>query len=102
MDIASTLTYMPLAVVCPHCGHSDEDDYELITDGCVHDMRCGDGCGARFQMAVMECKRCAEESVFSWKSAPSTELLARLACLNCGQAYMDDQTKPEADEPLRY
>lgn len=83
-----------LAIQCPHCGHTEFDDYELMLPDCIEQMRCS-RCGGVFHFAVLECRRCASESVFHWLHRPADEAVAHLTCHACGHSHAQD----EATEP---
>ena len=82
---------------CPHCGHANADDFELVDPDQVQAVRC-DGCGRDFHAVLMECPRCAADSTYQWTQAPGEQALSGLACRQCGQLFANDAES--ADEAL--
>ena len=55
LDLSSALGFE-----CPHCGHVQVDEFEVIKPDSVQAMRCF-CCAADFHFAVLECGTCGEE-----------------------------------------
>jgi transcription elongation factor Elf1 len=89
----------PLSMRCPHCGHLEVDDFEVLTEDEVHCMRCCD-CAAAYHVIVTECSGCRTESVFTWKDEPTPEAIATIACLACGQHRHEDEEDSPTGEFL--
>jgi transcription elongation factor Elf1 len=86
MDINRLLDSSPLSIECPHCSHTEEDNFEVLQQSRIESIHCAH-CGAQFQVAAMECLACGEEWLFEWTSEPSIKVIARLSCGSCGRSY---------------
>src|SRR5947208_2416444 len=83
-------------IECPHCGRSEEDEYEVIPQGSLQSMHCV-GCHAEFHFAVMDCEACGAEHFLAWKRAPTADTFERLACSACGRRYVEHEDASETD-----
>ena len=90
MDNRRVLDSASLSVVCPHCGHTDIDDFEVIEPDGVQRMRCAE-CGAHFHFSVMGCGFCGAECLFSWARQPAGDVIDKLACLACERSYVEHE-----------
>lgn len=89
MDISRLLDLSsPLVVVCPHCGHSEADDLEVVESGSLQVMHCV-ACGADFHCVVLECRHCGAECYFSSGHMASQAVIDSLSCPACGWSYVE-------------
>lgn len=89
MDISRLLDVSsPLVVVCPHCGHSEVDELEVVESGGLQEMRCV-ACGAEYHCVVMECQHCGAECFFSRGRETSRAVVDNLSCPACGWSYVE-------------
>ena len=79
-----------LSIQCPHCGHEEVDDYEVIDSDRIHAIHCAE-CSASFHCAVMECLTCGAECVFTSTREPSPALTNQLTCPACGRSYVEHE-----------
>ena len=93
MDITRPLASPPLSVECPHCAHVEDDDFELLGGDRLLSLRCS-GCGGDFHAAIMECRACGSECLFSWTHRPRSERFDLLVCERCQTPYQDHETAP--------
>jgi transcription elongation factor Elf1 len=91
MDIIRTLRTPPLQVECPHCGQAEDDALEVFDTDRLQGMQCA-GCGQPFHFAVMECRACGDECLFSWTRTPPPERFDHLICQTCARSYTDHDT----------
>lgn len=75
-----------LSIACPHCGHAEVDEFEVVEPDCLQAMHCAE-CGADFHLAVMECPSCGVECVFTWAHEPSAAVIDHLSCPACTRGY---------------
>jgi transcription elongation factor Elf1 len=92
MDL-TRLVDSSLSVECPHCGHTELDDYEVIEIDIQHDMHCI-ACGRDFQCTLRMCRACGAESLFSWTHRTSDTAVGSLICLACSGTYTEDEAPP--------
>ena len=90
MDIARPITESTLQVECPHCGHVEDDEYESLDSDRLLDLSCAD-CGGSFHAAILQCRACAAESLFSWMQRPAYGQFEHLRCGACSQPYRDHE-----------
>jgi transcription elongation factor Elf1 len=90
MDISRSVEAAAASVECPHCGHVEADDYDVLDTDCVYQLRCVE-CARQFHLAILECPGCEGEGLFAWAQPPLPERMARLACVHCGQRYKDHE-----------
>ena len=93
MDGCHLLESPPLLVGCPHCGHPEADDHEVIEQGSILHMRCPE-CRATFCLELAECASCGAESLFTWECEPADAVSRSLTCPACGCAYVDGDESP--------
>ena len=93
MDITRPLKSSPLAVECPHCSQVEDDGFELLDGNRLQALRCG-GCEREFHVAIMECRACGCECLFSWTRRPRPDRFEDLMCETCQQPYQDHETAP--------
>lgn len=80
----------PLSIECPHCGHADVDDLELVEPGRLQAIHCAE-CGADFHCAVMECHSCGAECLFCWATEPDAAAIDHLTCPACARSYVEHE-----------
>ena len=69
---------------CPHCGHLESDDYEVIDEAVPANWRC-DECRLAFRVIVLPCANCAGETVLSQIPGADLPPWNELLCQQCGQ-----------------
>jgi hypothetical protein len=97
MPSSQNLSTSPLQVRCPHCGHAEDDDLELLGEAQMDDIRCCQ-CELVFRMLLLECLACGEETIFSWDNEPPEGDLLRLACAKCQRPYVDHEADALQDD----
>ena len=90
MDANWLLVSSSLSIDCPHCGNSEDDDYEVIPSNSVQLMHCVE-CDADFHLALKECGACGSEALFTWKQQPAEIAVFGLVCPACQQRYVHDE-----------
>lgn len=75
-----------LVLSCPYCTHESFDVFDVLNSDVVDEMHC-ERCKKKFFFALMECHRCANEQIFSWKEAPPTTALDFLTCACCDSTF---------------
>lgn len=75
-----------LAIICPACGHSETDGFEVLAEKTLHHCTC-DSCSGKFSMFFSECSCCMHDTVLTWpsESAPTELALQQLQCETCAQ-----------------
>ncbi len=92
MDTCRLLQTATLTVECPHCGQSEDDDFEVIDAARINSMRCP-ACAKIFHFALIECEGCSAEYVFSWTARPEVFALKPSTCMSCrGQERQHETT----------
>jgi uncharacterized Zn finger protein len=86
-----------LTLQCPHCGHADDDVFELIDANRFDAMRCS-SCGQVFHFVVIACDGCGTERVLRWTQRPELWYLQKLACQRCGIDLIDAVFDTETPE----
>ena len=81
---------------CPHCAHHYIDDMELLDANELHDFKC-ESCDKPFHILVQECPKCTAETVFVYKTTPTWEAVALLACGSCGNSFNNLEAVEEDD-----
>lgn len=79
MDDPGHDTNGALAFACPHCGHEEVDDYEVIDLDRPFDWRCG-ACARGFTVLVCECAFCVTEHVTVGRSCAEARSAAAPSC----------------------
>jgi transcription elongation factor Elf1 len=79
-----------LSVTCPHCGHAETDDYEVLESDSLHRMHCAE-CEDHFHFAVMECISCGAECLFTWMQEPARAAIDDLVCPECKRSYVEHE-----------
>lgn len=92
MDISRVLD-SSLSVECPHCRHTEVDDFEVVELDSLQAMRCAE-CGADFHVAVMECPSCGAECLFTWTHEPAAAAIDHLTCPECKRSYVEHEAPP--------
>ncbi|WP_088283037.1 hypothetical protein [Ideonella sp. A 288] len=84
-DAQSCLSYR-----CPYCGTVDVDAYEVLSPGESVRLVC-DGCREHFNVLVLECPNCGDETAHTCPITPSASDLQKLSCQRCHHALIDDE-----------
>ena len=97
MDIRHLSASSPLSIECPHCKHAEDDDFEVIEQNALHSMHCV-ACVGDFHFAVMECRMCGAENLFTWARRPAADAVDNMACPACGRSYVEDEAPSAKSE----
>jgi hypothetical protein len=68
---------------CPHCNATHDDDFEVLTEDELHEIRCAE-CSKPYFLFATECAKCLNDSLFVWATRPAHEALQQLDCEACG------------------
>ena len=90
MEVSVCCETSILQLRCAHCGHREDDPFELLDGGCIQAVVCG-SCGLTFHLAVMECLACGEEWQFGWRRPPTRLEFEQLTCGRCSTRYQDHE-----------
>ena len=72
---------------CPHCNTAHDDDFEVLIEDVLHEIRCGE-CSKTYYFYTAECTACLNDALFVWPTRPSEAALQQLDCEVCGQKLM--------------
>ena len=85
-----------MTIACPHCGHAEPDDFELIEVNALHDDLVCLRCKQVFAAWIQNCIRCDFEQALTWRIDSVPNHVARLPCLRCGHI----EVQPDALDDL--
>jgi len=77
-----------MKILCPHCGHAEPDDFELIDVNERHDDFCCASCRQAFTVFIRNCSRCDFEQALTWRLDAVPEGLEALPCVQCGHVEL--------------
>lgn len=82
------MTMNELALHCPHCGHANDDPFEIFDSGKLEWTRCFI-CEKSFHFFIADCEKpgCGREAAFVWAALPSAHAIAALQCPACQHLY---------------
>lgn len=75
---------------CPNCGAVEADDLDLLSTGSAYEVTC-DICQGHFQLAVLECEHCCNETACTWLAEPPPGPAKLLTCEACGKPLLDHE-----------
>lgn len=70
-----------LTTICQHCGQAEQDGFEVLEEGVLHECKC-EACSKVYSLFFVDC-HCGHETVASWQDPPTRETLSKLACESC-------------------
>lgn len=83
MEHDAEMATWAIEIICPRCGASSLDDYELLDAGCVHAMVC-ESCGGRFSLTIFDCDDCGAETVLRRDDSLDGCEVQESRCATCG------------------
>jgi hypothetical protein len=73
-----------MEIRCPHCGHAEQDLFELIEVNELHDDFLCTRCRQPFAAFIKNCIRCDFEQPMTWGADAVPDAVDALPCAQCG------------------
>ena len=75
---------------CPHCGTTETDDFEWLSEDTTYGLTC-DECRGRFFLTIHECHECGADVLDTSIAPPSPDKVRRLTCTHCGHLAAEEE-----------
>jgi hypothetical protein len=73
-----------MEIRCLHCGHAEQDPFELIEVNELHDDFLCTRCRQPFAVFVKNCIRCDFDQPMTWRADSVPDAVHALPCAQCG------------------
>ena len=78
-----------LCLKCPHCGHTEHDDFEVLEERVIHQCKC-ESCLSVYWAFFVSCD-CGHDTVKTWGQETSSRDPLSITCEKCCRNLMPEQ-----------
>ena len=78
-----------LCIKCPHCAHTERDDFEVLDERVIHECKC-ESCQSVYWAFFASCD-CGQDTVVTWGQGASFGGPLSLVCKECHCNLLPEQ-----------